>query len=385
MMKNIVRYGIVIVVILLVVAAAVGLLQKRKHDRAQAPAAAVLPVVLDAVVPSRNDLTLTLPAMGIVSSDVSTTLSTKVSGRVTAILKKEGEKVRKGELLLRIDAQELQAKKEGLRLKRSSLDFDITGKRGNLKALQTALQNAQESHVRTKELLDVKGASIEQYDKEESEIAQLKAQIQSNESAIAMLQSGRRELSQNELEIDSQLSYTSLTSPIDGTLSEALIVAGDMAVPGKALLKISATDGLYLDVKLPAAVTAASIRLADQLLPLTPKNQAGPSGLREYRATLPSGIAAIEGEFLNIAVVLFSGQGVLLPDDVLLSARGKTWVFTSSNGKTEKILVTIEHRGIEGVTVKEDLAGRTLLLAKPDILLRISSGVPIIIRSTTAS
>ena len=32
--------------------------------------------------------------------------------------------------------------------------------------------------------------------------------------------------------------------------------------------------------------------------------------------------------------------------------------------------------------VKEDLAGRTLLLAKPDILLRASSGVPIIIAST---
>ena len=381
MIKN----GLRIVVVLLLVAAAIGLVQKRKHDRAQAPSAPILPVVVDAVVPSRSSMTLTLPAMGIVSSDVSTTLSTKVSGRVEAILKKEGERVRKGELLLRIDAQELQAKKEGLRLKRGSLDFDIAGKQENLKALQTALQNTQESHVRTKELLDVKGASIEQYNKEDSEIAQLKAQIQTVKSAIAMLQSGRQELSQNEKEIDSQLSYTSLSAPIDGTLSAALIVAGDMAVPGKALMKISATEGLYLDVKLPSAVTAASIRLADRLLPLTPKNQAGPSGLREYRATLPSGIAAIEGEFLNIAVVLFIGQGVLLPDDVLLSAQGKTWVFTSTNGKTEKMLVTIEHRGIEGVTVKEDLAGRTLLLAKPDILLRVSSGVPVIIRSTTTA
>jgi len=35
--------------------------------------------------------------------------------------------------------------------------------------------------------------------------------------------------------------------------------------------------------------------------------------------------------------------------------------------------------------VQEDLAGRTLLLAKPDILLRISSGVPVIIRSTTTA
>jgi multidrug efflux pump subunit AcrA (membrane-fusion protein) len=378
MKKNSIR----IVAILLITLAAIGLLLKRKHDLAQAPPAAILPVVVYAVVPSRQTVSLSLPAMGIVSSDVSTTLSTKVSGRVNKIFKKEGETVRKGDLLASIDEQELQAKKEGLRLKRNSLDFDSAGKRENLKALQTALQNALDSHVRTKELLDVKGASIEQYNKEDTEISQLKAQAEAVKSSISMLQSGREELSQSEKEIDSQLSYASITSPIDGILSARLVMAGDMAVPGKPLLKITAADGLYLDVKLPSAITATSIRLDDQLLPLTPKNQAGPSGLREYRSTLPTGSSAVEGEFLNIAVILFAGEGVLLPDDVLLSSQGKTWVLASTNGKVEKIQVTIEQRGIEGVMVKEDLAGRTLLLAKPDILLRASSGVPVIIRST---
>ncbi len=96
----------------------------------------------------------------------------------------------------------------------------------------------------------------------------------------------------------------------------------------------------------------------------------------------PAGTSAVEGEFLNIDVILFSGEGVLLPDDVLLSAQGKTWVLIYLNGKAKKIAVTIEQRGIEGVKVKENLAGRTLLLAKPDILLRASSGVPVMIRST---
>ncbi|MFH0782550.1 MAG: biotin/lipoyl-binding protein [Pseudomonadota bacterium] len=381
MIKN----GMRIIVVLLVVAAAVVLLQKRKHDLAQAPPAAILPVVVDAVVAGRSTITLTLPAMGIVSSDVSTTLSTKISGRVNKIMKKEGETVRKGDLLASIDEQELQAKKEGLRLKRSSLDFDIAGKRENLKAVQTALQNGLDSHARTKELLDVKGASIEQYHKEDTEIAQLKAQVEAVKSGIAMLQSGREELTQSEKEIDNQLSYTSITSPIDGILSTRLVMAGDMAVPGKPLLKITAAEGLYLDVKLPSAITAAAIRLDGNLLPLTPKNQAGPSGLREYRSALLAGTSAVEGEFLNIAVVLFSGEGLLLPDDVLLSAQGKTWVLTYTNGKAEKLPVTIEQRGIEGVTVKEDLAGRTLLLAKPDILLRASSGVPIMIRTTNTA
>ena len=133
-----------------------------------------------------------------------------------------------------------------------------------------------------KQLLDVKGASVEQYSKEETEIAQIKSQIEAVKNGISMLQSGREELTQNEKEIDNQLSYTSISSPIDGTLSARLVMVGDMALPGKPLMKISAVNGLYLDVKLPAAIMAGSIRLDDQLLPLTPKNQAGSSGLREY-------------------------------------------------------------------------------------------------------
>ena len=378
MKKNSIR----IVVILLVGIAAIGLLLKRKHDLAKASPAAVLPVVVDAVVLSRQAITLSLPAMGLVSSDVSTTLSTKVSGRVTELFKKEGEPVRKGDLLVSIDDRELKAQKEGLRLKRTSLDFDIAGKRASLKALQTAFQNAQGSHIRTKELLDVKGASIEEYGKEETEIAGIRAQAEAVKSGISMLQAGRDELSQNEKEIDNQLSYTSIVSPIDGTLSARLVMPGDMALPGKPLVKIAAATGLYLDVNLPAGITGRSIRLNNQEFSLTPKNQAGASGLREYRSALPPGSSAIEGEYLNIELMVFKGEGVLLPDDVLLSAQGKTWVLIYTDGKVEKVPVTIEQRGIEGVTVKEDLAGRTLLLAKPDILLRASSGVPVIIHAT---
>ena len=58
-----------------------------------------------------------------------------------------------------------------------------------------------------------------------------------------------------------------------------------------------------------------TIRVNGQEFPLTSKNQAGSSGLREYRSALPTGTTAIEGEYLNIAVIVLQGEGVLLPDD----------------------------------------------------------------------
>ena len=75
--------------------------------------------------------------------------------------------------------------------------------------------------------------------------------------------------------------------------------------------------------------------------------------------------------------MLYSGEGVLLPNDVLLTTEGQTSVLVYENGKARKTPVTVLRRGSEGVMVRQDLAGQTLLLAKPDILLRASTGVPV--------
>ena len=372
---------IVVLILLVTVASAIVLLKTRKAELAKAPVAAVLPVVVEALEVQPRAITLTLPAMGVVSSDSSTILATKISGRILKLYKQEGAPVKQGDLLLQIDDRELRTQQESLRLKRESLGFDLDAKRQNLKAAEAALQNALDSHARTKELLDVKGASIEEYQREETTIAQLKAQVQSASSGIAMLQSSVDEVRQSEKAIATQLSYTRLTAPVSGTLSARLAMVGDLAVPGKPLLKIAADEGLYLDLKLPSDLQASAIAYAGRQFPLTAKNQAGASGLREYRAALPVGGSLVEGEFLPIVLVLYTGNGVLLPNDVLLTTGGTTSVLIYQEGKVSKTPVTVTRRGSEGVMVSEDLGGKTLLLAKPDILLRATSGAPVKILS----
>ncbi|RMG53807.1 MAG: hypothetical protein D6717_10625, partial [Gammaproteobacteria bacterium] len=85
------RKLITVLIVLLVAGGAVALLKKRRAELAHAPVANVLPVVVEAFVPTPQQVTLTLPAMGVVSSDRSTVLSTKISGRITRIVKQEGE------------------------------------------------------------------------------------------------------------------------------------------------------------------------------------------------------------------------------------------------------------------------------------------------------
>ncbi len=369
---------IVIVLVLILAGSAIRLLKKRKADLTQAPVAAVLPVVVDIAHLKSTPVALTLPAMGLVASDLSTTLSTKVSGRITHVYKQEGDPIQKGDKLARIDASDLTAKKEGLRLKVEGIGFQIAGILENIKALETSLAAARETHARTLELLAVKGASEEQSRREEAGIAAIIAKISAAKNSISTLKKSKATLKQNMKEVDSLLVYTMITAPIDGTLSKRLVMAGDLAMPGKTLFKIAARTGRYVNLSLPDTIHPAEIIFKGKKLPLTAKNEAGNTGLAQYIAPLPDDDKLVEGQYLNVRIVVYENRDVLVPVDGLLSVGGNSFVFTYAQSKAVKTPVDIIARGQEGVVVRPDLSGKTILLAKPDILLRAASGAPVL-------
>ena len=341
---------VVILVILLIAAAGLMLLKKRKADLAQALPAPVLPAVVATIELNNQPVTLTLPAMGVAASDVSAVLSTRISGQVTKVLKREGESVQKGELIALIDDADLQARRKGLLAKRDGMDSEIEAQR--------------QAHQRTLELFKVKGASLEQK--------------QMEEAAIERLVRERESLLQNIREIDSLMNYAKIVAPIDGTVSQILARPGDLATPGKPLLRIASRSGLYLNLSLPHSGHATEVLLQGRALPLTSKEQTGETGLVQYVAPLPQNIGLVEGQFVNVNVVIFKGEDVLVPIDALLTMNGSSSVFVmDSDGRAQRLSVEIKARGVEGVTVEPNLAGRRVIVAKPDILLRVAAGVPV--------
>jgi RND family efflux transporter MFP subunit len=369
---------VTILILVLVAAAGLLLLKKRKADLAQASPAQVLPAVVAAMELKSQPVTLTLPAMGVVASDVSAVMSTRISGQVSEVLKQEGDSVKKGDTLVRIDAADLEAKKQGLSLQRQGIVFQVEGKKAEVLALETALKSAREAHARTKELLDIKGASPEQYSQEEAEIAKLKAALTASRNGIETLQKSMGALGASMREIDSLMNYATLVAPIDGTVSQILARPGDLATPGKPLVRISSKAGLYLKLSLPDALRADEAAMAGQVLPLTSKDQTGETGLAQYVAPLPENIGLVEGQFVNVNVVVFKGQEVLVPIDALLTINGSSSVFVlAPEDKAQRLSVVIKARGVEGVIIDQNLAGRRVIVAKPDILLRVAAGVPV--------
>jgi len=341
---------IVAIVLVLVLALAVVLLvKKRQADLAKAPPAGILPVVVETVTLKAGQVTLTTPAMAQVASDLSTTLSTKVTGRVLAVNKREGDRVKKSEKLIVVDASDLDARKAALRAKLEGLEYELTVQR--------------ENHQRTMQLFAIKGASLEQ--------------TRMEEAGLANLEKSKESLVQNIREIDTLGSYSTLVAPVAGTVSELLVNSGDIAVPGKPLLRIAADQGLYLTLSLPDSIVPRGLLVNGTAIQPVPRNQASAVGLVQYAAPLPDNAGIVEGQYLNLRVILFQGEGMLVPVDGLVTMGDKAYVLILEGNLARKLPVTVLHRGSEGAVVAEDLAGQTILVAKPDILLRAATGVPV--------
>lgn len=366
---------IIVIVVLLV--GGVAVLKIRKHALAAAKPPKVLAVHVNAVKLEPAEITLTLPVMAEVRSEKNATVSTKVTGSVTEVIKHEGDRVKAGDLIARIDDRELKDKISALNLKLPNIGYEIDSQKSRIESLKISLKNAVDTHKRTQELLNVKGASIEQSQKEESEISLLTSEIKTAENGLQALYIQKSITRKNIHEIEASLSYTLISSPVNGIVSAAFVSQGEIAVPGKALFSISSDEGNYFAVHLPAGMEAISLKVGQESVRLYSLDIADPNGLRQYRAQIPKGLRFVSGEIVDASLVVFSGRATLVPLDAILNREGKQIVFVYEKGKTSPVFVHILKSGKEGAILDAPLEDKILIVAKPDILLRLLTGVPV--------
>ena len=151
-------------------------------------------------------------------------------------------------------------------------------------------------------------------------------------------------------------------------------------MPGKPLLAINAKAGDYLLVRVPDDIHPTHLLYKGEKVPLYPLNHTF-NGMHEYRTpTLNDG--QLTGSRVDADLVVYDGEGVRLPIDAVLDRNGEKTVLVAKNGHAEALPITVTAAGEQGVVVVgKELAGLPVILAKPDILLNLLSGVAIKVRS----
>lgn len=356
-MKNIIW----LLIAVLLVGGGVVLVKKKKQAMADIPPMKRYHQVVEVTHPVTEDIVLTLPALSEVHSDQDVELSSKLSARITSMVK-SGDRVTKGQVVVTLDHEDLLAKKEAIVLQMASLEAEIAAQR-------IALNTALESHKRTKVLLDARGASIEQYDAEASKIASLEAGLKGLSSKVSLLE-------QNSREVENLLSYAVIVSPIDGLVSSTSANVGVIAMPGKPLLSIQAESGKYLLVRTAGDMLPTEVIFEGAHYPLLALNHTY-KGLDEYRADVETKRSS--GERLPVQLVIYKGAGTLIPLSAMLQKEEQSLCFIPAGEKALPVSVRVVARGTEGMVV-EGLQASEVIVAKPDILLKLLAGTPITLK-----
>jgi RND family efflux transporter MFP subunit len=155
------------------------------------------------MVPGRIDLP------GTVASEQSVHLSARISASVEQVFASAGQRVEKGQTLIRLDDRELQQQ---------------------LEAAKVALRQAEIEFERAKELVRTDAASQQTYDAAESAFLAAQSQV-------------------NRMEV--MLTYTELQAPMDSIVTDRRVESGDLASPGQVLLTLYDPSRMRMEVAVP--------------------------------------------------------------------------------------------------------------------------------------
>jgi len=295
--------------VLLVVAAAAGVAlyfarDSGANEKKGQRAAPAVPVSVALAV--QRNVPFRLAAIGNVEAFSTVAVKARVDGQIIAVNFRQGQEVRRGEVLFRIDAR----------------PFEAALKQAEANALRDAAarDQARSQERRYKELLDKNFISHEAY-----------AQIATNaQTAEAVAAASRAALENARL----NLEYCTIASPIDGYVGRALLQAGNLVKANdvNALVVINQVRPIYVSFAVPeqqlpairkhmaqgslpveATATGAEQPLARGSLVFVDNAVDPATGTIRLRASFDNrDLALWPGQFVNVQLQLYDEMNVVL-------------------------------------------------------------------------
>lgn len=248
---------------------------------------------------------------GVVQAVQDSALAAQVQGRIESLPVRAGERVLAGEVLAVIDARETAA--------------GLAQAKARLAQARAAEAGARSAHERNVRLFQQGFISQSSLDATSTQLAAARAGVAEAEAVVQ-----RQSVTG---------SYTTVRAPYDGVVAEVLAEVGEIAQPGRELLRMHAPEALRVSVRVPtryAASLGADLRAVVQLAP-----PAGAARTAVWSEPLPARVmpgadpssATVElridleqsmaeglrpGAYVRVATFRPDGQGLFVPAQAVL-------------------------------------------------------------------
>ena len=314
----------------------------RAREKPATKGSGAVPVAV--VAAAQQDIPVRLQAIGNVEAYASVAVKSRVDGQILEVHFREGQEVKKGEVLFRIDPR----------------PFDAALKQAEAQALRDAASRDQalSQEKRYQELLDKNFVSKDAYAQYRTNAQTAQASAKATEAAVENAKLN--------------LEYTVIRSPIDGYVGRALLQAGNMvkandtislvvinqvrpvyvsfAIPEQqlaAVRELMRKDPLTVDVTVPGGdkpLATGRIAFLDNAVDQT-------TGTIKVRAIFDNNDAALwPGQFYTVRVKLYEQRNaILIPSRALQTGPNGQFVYVVKPDMTVEMRKVVVDRS-EGDT-----------------------------------
>jgi multidrug efflux system membrane fusion protein len=271
--------GATLILLTLAASALVGCSDGASGKQARQAAPQAVPVIVSEVV--EKDVPIQVTAVGNVQAYTTVSVKSQIAGQIVGVHFREGQDVKKGELLFTIDPRPLEAMlrqaqanvaRDTAQLRQAEAALaqrraEVQQAEANLARDMAQMENARAQERRYWTLVEKELVAREQYDQFRTNAATMEATVQASRAAVenakasaqaaqATVENARAVIAANEAMVDSarlQLGYTTIRAPMEGRTGNIFVQPGNVvkANEDSALVVITQVHPIYVSFAVP--------------------------------------------------------------------------------------------------------------------------------------
>jgi membrane fusion protein, multidrug efflux system len=304
-----------------------------------------------------------LTAVGNAMAYTSVGIKSQISGQLVEVRFKEGQDVRKGDLLFVIDPRPFEAALRQTEAALGQRQAEVRQAQAAVERDSAQLENARVQERRYRELVAKELIAREQYDTLNTNLTAMQATVEADraqvENAKAALQAAQANVDNARL----QLAYTTIHAPIDGRTGNLLVQNGNIlkANDDNPIVVINQVHPIYVSFSVPEQHLAEikKYRAAGSLQvvarPPRQKETLATGELTFVNNAVDTTTAMIQlkatfanennvlwpGQFVDVAMVVTSRTAIVVPSQAIQPGQQGPYVFVVKPDQTvESRLVT---------------------------------------------
>ncbi|HEY7335515.1 MAG TPA: efflux RND transporter periplasmic adaptor subunit [Bryobacteraceae bacterium] len=329
-----------------------------------------VPVVVATAV--QRDVPIEVQAVGTVEAYKTISVKSQIAGQITNVYFNEGDYVKAGDKLFSIDPRLYEAQLTQAQANKKKSESLEAQAEANLEHDIANQKYASLTADRTEALVKEGIASRDQGDQLRANANALAKAIEADKAAI---ESAKAQILADQANIDNikvQLSYTTITSPIDGRTGNVEVKVGNNVAPLTVeVVTINEIEPIYVTFAVPEARLADVKRYsAGGKLAVTARSQDGSTEFEQGVLTFidnsvdtTTGTIKLKGTFQNKERKLWPGQflnvtlrlttqphAVTVPNEAVQNGQDGQFIYVVKEDRT------VEARNVEiGTRVDQDL------------------------------